>query len=265
MCSPGFIAGSGAPVCSRCTGNSYSATQGATACAVCPIELRVDPLQGTSCLACASGSYRIVSSNASAEPCPFCPAGTFSISPASICSHCEIGTYARAASSVCLVCDETFTPTSDQSGCTDTFTVTKFTFFLCLVIIGACALIIVIILILMLVLRKARSIAMSSPPFLIMMLIGSLLLCASSYLLVSTQTPLFCTLKFWLIHMGIDAIFTSIFAKVCTCCFLVVEIFLELYSSHYNLCCLYVYAFILLFRRGEYIAFSITNCYNLCK
>jgi hypothetical protein len=211
---------SGSLACTKCPRGTYSDALNASTCAVCPVGMYTDPVGGTHCKTCTSGS--VPSTNASlitgnmslADPnCFICPVGTFSVMPAAVCTSCPTGLYSSAEASACLVCPDAMTANEDGSGCTDAFTVKAFHFLVSAGFLGACLLILIVITIGILCIRKERSVAMASPTFLCTILIGVFSLNGTAFLFIWPQTPFLCTTKFWLLYLGIDLVFGSMFAK----------------------------------------------------
>ena len=64
-------------------------------------------------------------------------------------------------------------------------------------------------------LRADRVIFAASPRFLAVMLAGLSILQTAAYMLGVLQTPRTCAAKYWLLAMGFNLVFGSMFAKVC--------------------------------------------------
>lgn len=109
-CVPGqFAVGAS---CGSCAAGTFSTTNGAAACTVCPAGTTSTP-GSSSCTACLPGYF----SAAGAPACTACPAGTYGTSPASnTCTPCGANKYSASigatSSATCLACGQG----SSQSG-----------------------------------------------------------------------------------------------------------------------------------------------------
>lgn len=117
-CLPGFINPSGT-TCTACAAGSYSTAGSFTACTSCEAGKYVSTTGKSACTLCAAGKSSTVLGASSATVCSNCIAGTYSYyNGSSSCMQCKPGTYSDAGSQMCTMCGAgTYLAASGESQC----------------------------------------------------------------------------------------------------------------------------------------------------
>lgn len=190
----------GSLACQFCVGSTWSqpAQNGATVCSVCALGKKV------------SGN----TTNNGPTSCDDCPAGKHGILSADDCVPCETGLYsAGGGASSCQLCPEYFFVNGDQTNCIDSYRISSTLSYAVYSVSSVLGFVSVITLIFVIYHHDKKVISSASTKFLCAILIGMVLIYLAAMAYSTTQTPLLCEAKVWLLAFGLNLIFGSLFAK----------------------------------------------------